>query len=104
MSATKARIAAAVAVVGGFVVLSGATFLLLHMRGSQAAAAGHHEEPPFKFSHHRVSGENESLSISSLDRTGLADFTSNIPVVVLRSHRPAAVSKSKSYDAFTMEI
>lgn len=50
MSPTKARIAAAVAVVRGFLV--GATFLLLHMGASHAASAGHHHEPPFKFSHH----------------------------------------------------
>ena len=31
-------------------------------------------------------------------------FTSNIPVIVLRSARPGPVSDSKSYSAFTMEI
>src|SRR5689334_14584110 len=104
MSPTKARIAAAVAVLGGFLVLCGATFLILQMRASHAASAARSSEPPFKFSHHRGTGGNESLSINGIDRSGLADFTSNIPVVVLRSDRPGAISKTKSYDAFTMEI
>src|SRR5262245_12286732 len=36
--------------------------------------------------------------------SGLESFTSNIPVVVLQSERPGAVSNSKNYSAFKMEI
>src|SRR5262249_8061981 len=34
----------------------------------------------------------------------LATFTSNIPVIVLRSDSPGPVSKDKNYTAFAMEI
>lgn len=42
--------------------------------------------------------------ICSRAASGPADFTSNIPVIVLRGERPGSVSNSKSYGAFKMEI
>jgi hypothetical protein len=41
---------------------------------------------------------------NSAELQGLADFTSNIPIIVLRAHTPGTVSRSKEYTPFTMEI
>jgi hypothetical protein len=50
-------------------------------------------EPDFAFSNH-----------DSASQRGLTDFTSNIPIIVLRADRPGAISGSKTYSPFTMEI
>jgi RNA polymerase sigma factor (sigma-70 family) len=51
----------------------------------------------------------ESLRYEIVDQPaapvrGMVDFTSNIPVIVLRGQRPGPVSGSKTYSAFQMEI
>jgi hypothetical protein len=74
------------------------------LRATRAASVASRSEPPFKFSHHRAENENANDSISGVDPDGAVDFTSNIPVIVLRSQWPGPVSKTKSYSAFTMEI
>jgi hypothetical protein len=53
---------------------------------------------PFQFAAH------QSISTNSAERRGLADFTSNIPVIVLRGQSAGPVSKTKDYSAFTMEV
>ena len=44
------------------------------------------------------------MSVGATDWGGLADFTSNIPIIVLRADRAGSVSTSKTYSKFTMEI
>jgi len=41
---------------------------------------------------------------AAVDQRDLAVFTSNIPVIVLRADRAGAISNSKVYSPFTMEI
>lgn len=52
-------------------------------------------EIPFRFAQHQSSSTN---------RWSLANFTSNIPVIVLRGKTPGPVSHTRDYSAFTMEI
>jgi hypothetical protein len=50
-------------------------------------------------------GTNPSVAnTTGANSNGLADYTSNIPVLVLRSESPGPVSRNKTYSAFTMEI
>ncbi len=58
-------------------------------------------EPPFKFSR-PSSGESNAYPL--FDPTGIRDFTSNIPVIVLRNESGNAVSMSKQFSDFAMGI
>ena len=84
----KKTIAIAAAAVAGLLASAAAMFLILEWRASEAAAAAERPDPAFKLS----------------DQRDLAGFTSNIPVIVLRAGRAGAVSTSKAYSPFTMEI
>jgi len=53
---------------------------------------------PFKFAQHRP--DSGGLA----EQSGVNEFTSNIPVIVLRGKSAGAVSNTKEYSAFTMEI
>ena len=87
------KIAFAAAVVAGLLGASAVTLLVLEWRGSSAAAAAARPDPSFTLS--PQNGGNPG---------GVADFTSNIPILVLRADRAGQVSGSKTYSAFTMEI
>src|SRR5882672_9106741 len=104
MTRVKTKFIVAAAVVAGFLFSSATTFLILHWRGSRAGSAARPPEPPFKFSHSSAGGEKENRSSNSIHPSGPADFTSNIPVIVLRGERPGPVSASKNYSPFKMEI
>jgi hypothetical protein len=78
--------------------LSGATtFIFLRWFALQAARIAASNTPAFKFTKPTSAGASNILG-------GIAGFTSNIPVIVLRTVWPGPVSSSKSYGAFTMEI
>jgi len=51
-----------------------------------------------------ASGGNLEESQGGPNTSGLADFTSNIPVIVLRGAQAGPVSNSKEYSPFTIEI
>src|SRR6266436_891445 len=104
MTRMRAKIFVAVAVVAGFLISSAATFLILNLRASHARSAARLPEPPFKFSRHIGHSGDDSRSVSGNDSGGLVDFTSNIPVIVLRSEWPGPVSRMKTYSPFKMEI
>jgi hypothetical protein len=80
----KLRIAAAT--LAGLVALAAAALFTLEWRESSAAAAAQRPDPSF-----RLPG-------------GVAAFTSNIPILVLRADRNGSVSTSRDYSPFTMEI
>ncbi len=69
----------------------GAVVLFLVMKGRSPHPFDPQASLPFQFASHDFS-------------SGLAEFTSNIPIIVLQSERPGAVSSSKSYGSFIMEI
>jgi len=104
MSRLRAKFIIAVAVVAGFLISSAATFLVLNMRASRARSAARVPAPPFKFSRHLASPGDASRSVTGVDPGGLAEFTSNIPVIVLRSEWPGPVSRTKTYNPFKMEV
>src|SRR5262245_60140490 len=62
------------------------------------------EISPFKFASHRMAGTNGGASLSGTNGDGLADFTSNIPVIVLRCEAPGPVSKTRGYSLFQMSV
>jgi len=78
----------AAAVVIGILASVAGAFLILGPSASNDAAAAELANPSFTFS----------------NPGGLAAFTSNIPIIVLRSARPGRVSESKTYSTFTMEM
>jgi hypothetical protein len=89
MTRIRTKIGVAAVTILGFAVSAVLTFLILHARTSHAAVPSR-SEAPFTF----------SRSISG----GLAGFTSNVPAIALRSDSPGAVSNTKTYNPFTMEI
>lgn len=80
----RRKLAVVAAVVAGLVVAGAILVLIDEWRGSEAEAAARRPDPSFTLS--------------------LADFTSNIPIIVLRSDRAGSVSGSKTYSSFTMDI
>jgi len=104
MTRTTKKIVITAVVVTGFLISTGTTVLILQLRSLHRARAARRPAPPFKFAHHvSINGSGEGLP-TNLDPTGLADFTSNIPVIVLRGVYPGSVSGSKSYGDFNMEV
>ncbi len=61
-------------------------------------------EPPFKFTRHPGGPGNGTDVDSRNDPTGLAGFTSNIPIIVLRTASPEPVSNTKDYSACRVEV
>ena len=104
MTRMRKKIAVVAAIVAGLVISSVATSLILHWKAAHAASAARDPEPPFKFSRPVAKTGNANQPLSSADISGLADFTSNIPIIVLRSESPGPVSTSKAYSSFKMEI
>src|SRR5262249_2081596 len=104
MNGMKRKIVIIAAVALGFLLSGATTFFILHKLALRAAYTADPHAPPFKFAHHVSSDASGNISVSGAERSGLADFTSNIPVIVLRSESPGPVSGTKSYNAFTMEI
>src|SRR4051812_29507451 len=104
MSRLRAKFIVAAAVVAGFLISSGATFLILNIRASHARSAARVPAAPFQFSRHMAGRADASQSVTGVDPRGLADFTSSIPVIVLRSESPGPVSRTKTYNAFKMEV
>ena len=101
MTWTKKKVTATVAL--GLLLSGAATFLAMHkmsLRAVYSPSSG----PPFKFTNHVSNGVSDNTSLSSADRGGLADFTSNIPVIVLRAIAPGPVSNTKIYSSFKLEI
>jgi len=80
----KRKLTIAATVVVALLVSAIAVVLILDWRESSAAAAAQRPDPSFALS--------------------VADFASNIPVIVLRADRDRPVSGSKTYSAFTMDI
>ena len=101
MTWTKTKIAT-VAALG--LLLSCGVILVIQMAASRSDSVSNHSEPPFKFGGHNPIGGNDDRSRADIEPSGVAGFTSNIPVIVLRSERPGPVSASKSYSSFQMEI
>src|SRR5882672_234047 len=101
MTWTKMKVAT-IAALGS--LLLGATTFVLHKVALRAAYPANPVAPPFKFNHHTTTGASDNTSLSGGDYSGLAGFTSNIPVIVLRSASPGPVSNSKTYSSFKMEI
>src|SRR5262245_6823741 len=101
MTWTKTKVAAA-AVLG--VLLSGAAaFLVLRTLALRNAHSASSDTRSFKFAQHVPASGSDSSPTRS-DPSGLADFTSNIPVIVLSSKWPGPVSGSKSYSSFQMQV
>lgn len=80
----KRKLGIAAAVVAALVASAAAAAVVLDWRESAAEAAARLPDPNFHLS--------------------LADFSSNIPIVVLTADRAGRVSGSKAYTPFTMEI
>ena len=80
----KRKLLIAVAVVAGLLASAAVIVVVLDGRESKPVPDVELPDPSFKLS--------------------IADFTSNIPIVVLRTNRPGSVSGSKTYSPFTMEI
>lgn len=102
MTWTKTRIV--VVATGGLLLAGSLVGFIMHKVAARGAlpdsnAAG------FKFAHHASpTGSRDNRAATKLVTTGLADFTSNIPIIVLRSERPGAISNTKSYSPYRMEI
>jgi len=92
-----------VTAIAGLVLSGAAIFFSLHKVALRSAYSVNRNAPPFKFAH-RVVAPIGNPSVTGSDSGGLTDFTSNIPVIVLRSESPGSVSSSKSYSPFRMEI
>jgi hypothetical protein len=60
--------------------------------------------PPFRFSRPVTQSPEQAMDLPDSARTDLAGFTSNIPVIVLRSTPPGRVSASMNYSSFQMQI
>lgn len=60
--------------------------------------------PPFKFSRHRSVDASDKQFSAKADPSGLADFTSNIPILVFRTKWPGPVSTFKSFSSFTLAV
>lgn len=60
-------------------------------------------EKPFKFAPHRTAAV-ENPPATNVNSSGLEDFTSNIPVIVLRTDRREYISWSDSYTTLQMEV
>lgn len=84
MVSVKRRLTIAAAVVTGLIASAIAVDTILDWRTSNAMAAAQRPDA--------------SITLS------LSEFTSNIPIIVLRADRAGPVSGSKIYSAFTMEI
>jgi hypothetical protein len=104
MTRLKTKIVIALAIVGGLLVSSVTTFLILNLRAKHAASVARRPQPPFKFSRSLAGGGSASQSVSGADPDGFTGFTSNIPVIVLRGEQLGLVSNSKTYSAFRMEV
>ena len=84
MVSVKKRLTIAAAVVTSLIASAIAVDTILNWRTSNAMAAAQRPDASFTLS--------------------LPEFTSNIPIIVLRADRAGNVSGSKIYSAFTMEI
>src|SRR5262245_55191724 len=98
---TRTKVTAA-AVLG--VLLSAVMFLVLRTLVSRTAHNSGSEARSFKFALHAPASASDASSPTRPAPGGLADFTSNIPVIVLSSKWPGLVSGSKSYSSFKMEV
>ena len=101
MTWTKTKVAAAA--VMGVLLCGAATFLVLRTLALRNAHNASPDTRSFKFAQHSASSSDPS-SPARADPGGLADFTSNIPVIVLSTKWPGHVSGSKSYSSFKMEV
>jgi hypothetical protein len=99
----KRKIVIIAAVIIGFLFSSATILLILQSKAPRAASSARRPEPPFKFFYHNP-GDGSATHAVSGDPRGVADFTSNIPVIVLQSESPGPVSGTKSYSVFRMEI
>ena len=104
MTRIRIKIAVVAGIVAGLVISSGAAFLIFHRRAPHGASAARDPEPPFKFSRSVAKTRDADQPLRGADISGLADFTSNIPIIVLRSESPGPVSNSKAYSSFNLEI
>jgi len=102
MTRTRKKMVVALAVVAGLLVAF-VTAFILHKLALRAAYTANPADHPFKFAHNPA-GASGNTSLPGAAPAGLAHFTSNIPVIVLRADRSGPVSNSKSYSAFNMEI
>ena len=102
MTRTKTKIVAAT--VAGLLLSGAVTLLIRNQRAARAPYASSSDAPPFEFARHAAGDGGSNHSSSGADPSGLAGFTSDIPVIVLRSESPGPVSNSKAYSAFKLEI
>jgi len=102
MTWTKTKIIALS--IAGFLLSCATIFFIVHKVALRAAFPASPGARPFKFANHGSAGVSDSRSVTNTDPSGVADFTSNIPVIVLRTESPGPVSTSKSYSSFKMEI
>ena len=63
-----------------------------------------HAAPPLKFAGERPAVPEQTRPFSGPDAPELADFSSEVPIIVLRTEWPGPVSRSKSYSSFRMEV
>jgi hypothetical protein len=98
----------AVAALLGVMLLgaAAAAFLFAHKHKQRARAQlmRSSAEPGFRFDRHTNVGSSEGHAPSRSELSWLKEFTSNIPVLVLRAVRPGPVSGSKSYSSFVLEV
>jgi CotH kinase protein len=102
MTWTKTKIAAIS--IAGLLLSCVTIFFIRHKMAMRAALLASPPTVPFKFSNRSSSSMSDILSLTNADSGEVADFTSNIPVIVLRSELPGPVSTSKSYSPFKLEI
>lgn len=99
---------AAVAALLGVMLLgaAAAAFLFAHKHKPRVRAPlmRSSAEPGFRFDHHTNAGSSEGHAPIRSEVSWLKEFTSNIPVLVLRAVRPGPVSDSKSYSSFVLEV
>src|SRR5262245_5005317 len=98
----------AVAAILGVMLLGAAAAAFLFARKHEARARAQlmrsSAEPGFRFERHTNAGSSAAHASLRSEASWLKEFTSNIPVLVLRAVRPGPVSGSKKYSSFTMEV
>src|SRR5262245_30341691 len=102
MSWTKTKIVAAA--LPGLLLSGAATFLALRTPASRTPHSAASDDGSYKFAQHVSTRASDTRSLTKRKLSGLADFTSNIPVIVLSTKWPGPVSGSKGYSSFTMEV
>jgi hypothetical protein len=103
MTRMRTKIASAAAIVAGLLVLAAAILVTFPWKAAHVDSGVRNPEPPFRFSRPSA-GTEDTRSLRDDEPSGLVDFTSNIPIIVLQSESPGRVSNFKTYSSFSLKI